>query len=167
MARSIALQNLDDSLKKFWVPASNKAPTVSSDLVVAEAGANSGFLVRGVAILNPGLQTAGGVNVLQLIRTTAAGVGGVITPNPVDPDDAAFSGICRTMGTQGTGGLVLAEIPIFVPTALAAFQPVLFDLAKALGSWLRVLKGAANGIALRHPGAAGAASFSAALLIQE
>lgn len=153
---------------KFWVPGSNLALTAAGDVVAVEAGASKDFLVHRISILQPGLQTAAGIVKLQLLRTTTPGTGGVVTPPPFDPDDVAFSGICRAApGTPGTGGVVLAEIPVFVPVALAVGTPIIIDLQDLLGKWPRVKLGVNNGIALRHPGAAGAANFYGALEISE
>ncbi len=156
--------------KNFWLPATGLAPTAAMHLAVVEAGAAKDALLHRVVIWNPGAQTAAGIVVLKLMRTTAAGAGGAVTPGAFDPDDVsgeAFSGICRSNPTAGTEGGLLLDIPIFVPAAAAAFVPVVINLMDLIGKLPRIAKGVANGIALKHPGSAGAAGFSVGLLLSE
>lgn len=148
----------------YTVTVSSQANTTSSHAIVIEAPAASAVRILKVRILAPGIQTTAGVRLLQLIRTTTAGTGGAVTPAVHDPADSAYGGICRAKPTAGTAGTVLQDIPLFVPTAVAAFAPILFDYADVSQDKALVIPaGVANGIALLDPGAAGGSGFSASI----
>lgn len=159
------------SLPTFSLFQSNQANTAATEALVIESYAAAIVRLQRIIIWNPGIQTSGGIRVLQLLRTTTAGTGGVVVPAQFGTDaaaagvDAAYSGICRAKPTAGTETTVLMEIPIFVPTALAAFVPMVIDFSQIDAMKAPAIPaGAANGMALKDPGAAGGASFSAEMI---
>jgi len=139
----------------------NVSPAAAADLFAIEAAGKTIRLQR-IVIDNPGFQTTAGVVLLSLIRTTTAGTGGVVTPSTLDPADPAAVSVAHAAPTSlGAAGTTIASYGIFVPaTAAAAFSPVVIDM----GGQGQVYKQptvspsptGASGIALRHPGAAGA-----------
>ena len=143
----------------------NVSPTAQMDMFAIECGANRCVRLQRIVIDNPGALTAGALVGLTLVFTTAAGTGSVVTPVAVDQYDSPFTGICRsgnTGGNLGTAGSTLATYTLWTPTTPAgAFTPLVLEM----GGQGQVYKqptvklGVANGIALRHPGAAGAAGF--------
>lgn len=157
-AQFVAHQNSD---KATYTVSFNVSPTASTDLFAIESGASKIVRIRRIVITNPGAQTAAGLRSLQLMRTTAAGVGSAVTPAPDDTTDAAYSGLARSGNTGanlGTAGTVLRTIPIFVPAALAAATPFIIDFGADGTQATKCptgIAGAANGISLRDPGAAG------------
>jgi hypothetical protein len=157
-----ALVQRHNSDKPGYVVNFNEAPTVALQLAVIESGTVRRTRLRRVVITSPGLQTAAGLIVLQLLRTTtASSAGTAVVPPPLDQQDTAFSGIARRSPTAGTEAAVLYEFAIFVPAAVADFLPKVFDFGGPSGI-LRdpsISIGAANGLALKHPGSAGAAGF--------
>lgn len=161
------IEQLTPRRPTYMIPVSGQANTGASHAIAVESGAAKTTRVHRVIIFQPGLQTTAGLRVLQLLRTTAAGSSGAVTPQKLDPTDPAFTGIARAKPTPGTEGAVLLEIPIFVPTAVAAFTPISVDLEALLGKPVEIPVGTANGVALKDPGATGGASFSAALVVSE
>ncbi len=148
----------------YTATVNGQANTASAHAIVIEAPAGSAVRILKVRILAPGIQTTAGVRLIQLIRTTTAGTGGAVTPAPADSADGAYGGICRAKPTAGTAGTVLQDIPVFVPTALAAFVPILLDYAEPTMEKAPVIPaGTANGIALLDPGAAGGSGFAASI----
>jgi hypothetical protein len=141
------------------------APTAAMDLAVIEAPASGVIRLQRIVIWNPGILTAAALVALQLIRKTTAGTAGVVTPSPADPAASAYGGVCRAgVTTRGTDGTVIDTISVFTPTALAQFYPIVIDYGDANAIQSPVIPaGTANGIALKHPGGAGAASFSCSL----
>lgn len=158
----------DTDAPTFIASVSGQANTAASDIVAIESGATKIFRIRRIIIFQPGNQTAGGVRVLQLLRTTTAGSAGAVVPASCDASES-FSGIVRAKPTGlGAAGTVLFSIPVFVPTALGAFSPIIVDLdALGLAKSMKCLIGIANGIALRDPGAAGGAALGATIVFSE
>jgi hypothetical protein len=151
----------------YCVSVTAMTPTAAQELITIEAFAATASLtgavrIQRIEITQVGLQTTGAVVILQLLRTTSAGAGGAVTPTVMDPADIAYPGIARKAPTAGTESTVLFEIPVFIPAAAAAFVPIVIDLAAVDSLKTPVIAaGVANGIALKHPGAAGAAGFAA------
>lgn len=149
----------------YCVSRAGVAPTTATELITIEAFAATASLsgavrIQRIEITQVGSQTTAGIVVLQLLRTTTAGTGGVVTPTVMDPADPAYPGICRANPTAGTESTVLLDIPIYVPAAIGAFVPIVIDMATVDSIKTPVIPaGTANGIALKHPGAAGAANF--------
>lgn len=146
----------------YVVDVSAQANTAATEAITIEAPAGNAVRIQRVEITQPGKQTTAGIRVLSLLRTTTAGTGGTVTPAPLDTADGAYPGICRAKPTAGTESTVLATIPVYVPTALAAFVPITIDFSTMDSIKCPVIPaGTANGIALKDPGAAGASDFSA------
>jgi hypothetical protein len=146
--------------KGYTVSTGALAPTAAKELFVIESYAAAVVRLLRIVIWNVGSQTTPGVRLLQLLRTTTAGSSGAVTPAPLDAADGAYSGLCRVTPTAGTESTVIDQIPIYVPSAAAAMAPIVIDF-----DGLRALKapaipaGTANGIALKDPGATGAAGI--------
>lgn len=151
----------------YCVSVSAQANTVAIEAIVIEAFAATASLsgavrIQRIEITAPGIQTAAGVRVLQVIRTTTVGTGSAVTPTVLDSADVAYPGIARAKPTAGTETTVLFEIPLFVPTAIAAFVPIIVDFSGVADLKSPVIPtGVANGIALKDPGAAGGSGFAA------
>lgn len=152
----------------YAVTVTAVAPTAAVELITIEAFAATASLtgavrIQRIEILNPGAQTAAAMVLLQLLRTTSAGTGGAVTPAVMDPADIAYPGICRASPTAGTEGAVLLTIPVWVPATanLGTFAPLIIDFSDAGLKRPVIPAGVANGIALKHPGVAGAANFAA------
>lgn len=146
----------------YCVSVSAQANTAATEAIVIEAPAGGAVRIQRIEITAPGIQTTAGVRILQVLRTTTAGTGGAVVPTVMDGSDAAYGGIARAKPTAGTESTVLFEIPLFVPTALAAFVPIMVDFAAVDSLKTPVIPaGVANGIALKDPGAAGGAGFAA------
>lgn len=158
----------DTDAATYIASVSNQANTASSDSIAVESGISKIVRIRRIIIFQPGIQTTAGLRILQLLRTTTPGTAGIITPASSDSVEA-FTGTVRAKPTSlGTAGTVLLNIPVFVPTALAAFTPIVIDL-DAIG-FAKSFKGVAginNGFALRDPGAAGGANFFATIIFTE
>ncbi len=145
----------------YVVSLTGIAPTSATELFVIEAPAGSDVRIRRIIIPNVGAQTTGAFVSLQLLRTTTAGTGGATTPAPLDPADSAYGGICRASPTPGTESTVLYTIPVWVPNTAAAMAPIVIDFDGLRGAKPpTIAAGVTHGIALKHPGAAGAASFA-------
>ncbi len=161
----------------FIASVAGQANTAASHAIAIEAGAGAALRILRACVTNPGTQTTPGFRVLLLERTTAAGTGGEITAEAVNASTAslakvhnsgaAFSGIVRAKPTPGTQGATLALLPVWVPSSAAYAQPVCLDFTSGYDRQPRVPKGTANGIALRDPGAAGAAGFAAYVVFAE
>lgn len=161
----------DVTTPSYLASVSGQANTTSSDVIAIESGPTLVTRIRRIVILQPGTQTTAGLRLIQLVRTTTAGVAGTIVPPVMDPQagDAPFSGTVRAKPTtQGAGGVVLLTIPVFVPAALAAFAPLIVDMdAVGLAKSVTIPVGTANGVALRDPGAAGGANLAAFVVFTE
>lgn len=171
-----AIQVAGSPRATYSASVSGQANTAASHAIAIEASTKR-ILVRKVIINHPGTQTTAGVRVLLLGRTTTAGTGGAVTAESTSstavlarmcPNDPAFGGIVRAKPTSlGTQGATILVIPVFVPTAAAAFTPIVLDLENIFGKPIIVAPGTAKGIALRDPGAAGGANFSATIIFTE
>jgi hypothetical protein len=172
LARTLAVQAPSD--RPSWVvPFGATAPTAATDLVAIEnqTGVPSPGIIRlmRVVIWQVGQQTTPGNVGLQIVRTKTAGVGSTVTPVRIGNRAAAgapvFAGICRAGNAGanlGTADDVIATESPWVPAAAAAMQPIVFEMG---GQGLTyeaptAIPGAGNGIALRHPGAAGATAWT-------
>lgn len=162
----------------YIAAVSGQANTAAAHAIAIEAGANRGVRILRVCVTQPGTQTTPGFRALLLERTTAAGTGGVISAEAAGASTAAlarthslgaaFSGIVRALPSPvGTQGATLAVLPIWVPSAAAFAAPVCLDFQGMYDRPPRVPKGTANGIALRDPGASGAAGFAAYVVFAE
>lgn len=148
----------------YTVTVNSQANTATGHSIVIEAPASNAVRILHVRILQPGIQTSAGVRLLQLIRTTSAGTGGAVTPASHDTTDAAYGGLARAKPTTGTESTVLQDIPVYVPTTVAAFSPIDIDFAGVSQEKAPTIPaGTANGIALKDPGAAGGSGFSASI----
>jgi len=150
-----------------------KAMTAQGDIIAIESGAVKVTRIRRVIITHCGSQTSAGIVLLQLVRTTTPGAAGVVVPQIADgaSSDPAFSGIVRSSPTSlGTASVVLFQLPLFVPTLanIGPFTPQIYDMdALGLAKSMSIPVGVANGIAFRHPGAAGAANLGATIIFTE
>lgn len=158
----------DTDAPTYVASVSAQANTAASDSIAIESGAALVTRLRRLIIWHCGKQTTAGIRLLTLIRTTTVGTGGAFTP-PGSDQTEIFSGIVRAKPTAlGTAGVTLLTVPLFVPTALAAFTPLIFDLdALGLAKSFKIPVGVANGISLRDPGAAGCTDFSAMIVFTE
>lgn len=148
----------------YTVTVNGQANTATGHSIVIEAPAGNAVRIMHVRILNPGSQTSAGLRLLQLIRTTSAGTGGTVTPAPHDTADSPYGGIARAKPTTGTESTVLQDIPVYVPTAVGAFTPIDLDFGDvSQEKAFTIAAGTTNGIALKDPGAAGGANFSASI----
>ncbi len=158
-------------LKKFSVPF-NVAATAAADAFCIEASATKRARVTRVVLTNYGFATTATVNVVaQLLRTTAAGSGGVVTPKPEDPVDpygaaSVYGGIVRSgVGVGGAAGDILKEMMFNVPAtpAMPLSPPVVFNFGGGGPSYSEPSpttgSGVASGIALRFTVGAGASGF--------
>ena len=151
------------STRETYVAAASVAATAATEVITIEAPAGSAVRLTRLLILNVGTQTTSGWVTLQLLRTTTAGTDGTITPAPLDTADT-YGGIVRSAPTPGTESTVLYPIPVWVPDTAANMAPIVIDwdgprMAKAP----TVPAGTAHGIALVHPGSAGAADLAVAI----
>lgn len=140
------------------------AATVATDLFAIEAGPFMVTRIRRVVIMNPGVQTTSAAVNMLLLRTTTAGTGGVVTPAVLDPADFPFTGIARVAPTAlGTAGATLYNFDEVVPATIAGagvgFEVWDFGGDSQLHKCPTIAPGITNGIAFRHPGAAGAAGL--------
>lgn len=147
----------------------NRDATAAMDLCAIESGTTKIVRIRKIVITNPGIQGTAGLRTLSLIRTTTAGANNTVTPPKLDSGDGAYSGIAasgRTGGDLGTAGTTILSIPVYVPTALAAFSPIVIEFgddAKAPTS----IAGIANGLSLRDSGAASAEKMCGFVIFTE
>ncbi len=140
------------------------AYTSATQILVIEAPAGSPVYISRLIIWQTGTDTTNAITNFTLIRTTTAGTGGTITPNPYDTADAAFGGIVRSAPTAGTAGVTLFNIPLDVPTAAANQPAVVLDFDGPHARKMPVIAaGTANGIALVAPATTGGASFGASI----
>ena len=151
------------STRETYVASASVAATAATEVITIEAPAGSAVRLTRLLILNVGTQTTSGWVTLQLLRTTTAGTDGTITPAPLDTADT-YGGIVRSVPTPGTESTVLYPIPVWVPDTAANMAPIVIDwdgprMAKAP----TVPAGTAHGIALVHPGSAGAADLAVAI----
>lgn len=82
--------------------------TAASHVLQIMAGGSLRVYLRRLMIYQVGLATTAGVGDFALLRLTSAGTGGtVVTPNPMDPADAASGCAAMTLptvkGTEGVG----------------------------------------------------------------
>jgi hypothetical protein len=165
---ALAIISENSNKATYCASVSGQANTAASDSIVIESGTTKIVRIRKILILNPGTQTTAGFRVLQLLRTTTAGSAGAITPIPFDASDAAFSGIVRAKPTSlGTAGVVLMNIPVWVPAAGASFAPMIIDFDNDPEKAPTGIAAVANGLALRDPGATGGANFAASIIFTE
>ena len=167
-----ASMRMDNSNKQTYVvSASGLADTAAASTVVVEAGAAKTVRIRSIAIMNTGLQTTPGMRTLTIKRTTAAGSGGVVTPIPVDAGDAAYSGITRVTGTDGTAGATIFTYQFWVPLAIGNQSPLqVWPPMGATGPTIKDLVipvGITNGIAIDDSGATGGASLAINVVFTE
>jgi hypothetical protein len=142
------------------------APTAAGELVVVEAPIGTAVRLKRLVIVNVGMQTTANLVNLQILRTTgASSAGTLITPPPLDPADPVFGGVVRSLPTIGTEATVLYNIPVWIPAALGPMDPIIIDWDGLREVKAPVIPAGAtvSGIALKHPGSAGAASFAAYL----
>ncbi len=146
------------------------APTVPADLFAIEAGSKTVRLQR-VAIYNPGMQSTAGLVIATLVRTKTPGTAGVVVPELVDPVDSTtpnvvggsplFSGIVRAsptaLGTQDAS--IAGDFALWVPGAIGAFNPLVLEMGGQGLTYRQPAAPPGYGIALRHPGAAGATTW--------
>jgi hypothetical protein len=169
MAASIRIDNSNKAT--YILSATGQANTAAGQSVAIEAGAAKTVRIRKIAIMQVGTQTSAAFRTLTIKRTTAAGSSGAVTPAPCDTSDAAYTGICRAKGTDGTAGTTLFTFPFWVPTAAANAQPLLI-WPPATGVTeadkdLTIAAGTANGIAVDDSGAAGGANFAIMVVFTE
>ncbi len=140
------------------------AYTSATQILVIEAPAGSPVYISRLIIWQTGTDTTNAITNFTLIRTTTAGTGGTITPNPYDTADAAFGGIVRSAPTAGTAGVTLFNIPLDVPTSASNQPAVVMDFDGPHARKMPVIAaGTANGIALVAPATTGGASFGASI----
>jgi hypothetical protein len=160
------------------VTVAGQANTVASHAIAVEAGTAKRIFLKKIIVTQPGTATAAAVRTLLLERTTTAGTAGAVTAeaanataaalSKLDAGDAAFTGTVRAKPTAlGTQGATIMTIPVFVPAAIAAFNPITIDLEQIFGKPVIVSAGVTNGIALRDPGATGGTGFGAIFIFSE
>src|SRR5690349_14936240 len=122
-----------------------QAVTAAADLLHVEAGTDKGVLVWKVWVI-PGTQTTAGFHQVVLRRTTSASTGGTaVTPSPLLPTGAAFTGIVRYGATGGgANGVTLVNGSYFVPTTTTSGpenQYVVYDATLPNVKPIRIVKG--------------------------
>ena len=151
--------------------AVNQANTAAASSIAIEAGPVKTTRIRQICVMHTGVQTTASFRTLTIKRTTTAGSGGVVTPTPADPADTPFSGVVRSNGTDGTAGVTLMAIPIWVPAAGANMPLVIMwppgTSATEIDKDLTIPPGIGNGIAIDDSGAVGASGLSIALVFTE
>jgi hypothetical protein len=163
---------VDNSNKPTYIlSASGQANTAAVQAVAVESGVVKVTRVRSIYITNVGAQTTPGMRTLTIKRTSAAGSTGAVTPYPADAADAAYSGITRASGIDGTAGVTLFTYQFWVPTAVASQPPLQvwppLGIAPGTVKDLVVPAGITNGIAIDDSGALGAASFGINVALTE
>ncbi len=141
------------------------AATTASQIIVIEAPTANRVFIRRIVIWNIGTDTSAGTVDFNLVRTTTAGTGGVITPAQMDTADAAFGGVVRSLPSPGgTLGTVIFHMTIDVNNTATTQAPYIIDFdGNRAGKPPIIPAGTANGIALYSPGATGAAAFAASI----
>lgn len=166
-----------NSDKPTYVACSpSEANTASSSAIECESGASKAHRVRALWVPQVGLQTSSGNRLLTLRRVSTAGSGGTsLTLAPVDSNDAAFTGLCRTKGTAGTTGTTILTRHMWVPTSVANMANPLpiwppFTIGSATGTTIKDLlipAGTANGWEVNDAGASGGATFYICVAVTE
>ena len=152
----------------------NAAPVAANYVLwTLNAGVQANTRIRRICIWNVGQQTTAGLQIFDLVRTTAAFSGGsAFTPQRHDiraSTDQAFSGLVATGNPSITAaGTSLGQFALFVPTATAAMMPIFIDFNNEVSKAITIPYGVLNGIAFRAvTGAAGASGFSFSIDITE
>ena len=95
-------------------------------LGILEAGPAKTLKVQKLTIWNPGMETTAGLMTLNLVQQTTVGSGTTTIPTPMDVADPAFTGTVRVAGaTTGTTGAIIKALQVWVPAAVAGFNPPL------------------------------------------
>ncbi len=165
---SVATANSD---RPTYVANFNLAPGAGvMDLVTLRMGGKLARLRR-IGIMNPGFQTTAGLVVLQLaLGDGSMGTGGTaLTCRSLEASDANANAQAYVGNQTTTAGLLsnpnYHAIPVWVPAAAGAFQPIVLDfggqggVAKAPTAGA-LAPGGNNTLVLRHPGAAGSTGFA-------
>ena len=159
----------------YIVSISNAAITAALPAISLEAEAARGLRINEIC-LTPGSATAAAWTQWQLIRTTGVSSAGTVIAAEVttgnnglakmDPADANWSGVARTLGTGGTAGAILDTGNIFLnitATPPTMNPQVCRRYCNDAEKCPRVLAGVTNGIKLQWVGVAGGASASVSI----
>lgn len=131
--------------------------TTNSHLLQLMAGASLPVRVRRIEMYQEALAGGTAIAKAELRRLTSAGTGGtVLTPEKLDPADAASGATARALpGTPGTEGSVVAfwsgVLPTTAPTtvALVGGPMLVWDFERLRSKGLIIPAGTANGIAIK------------------
>lgn len=153
-----------------------QAVTAAADMLHLEAGPEKAIRVLRIWIV-PGTQTTAGYHQIVIRRTTSASTGGsTVVASPLDPNDAAFTGIVRYGATGGgTDGVTIWNGAYFVPTATTIGLSgvlVVYDATQMLFTQaekpLWILKGGTTGLEIHNnTGGAGGANHYACVQFTE
>jgi hypothetical protein len=152
-----------NSDRSTWGNSFNVAPTSAMALFSVEAGGRA-IRLRRIVITNPGQQTTAGLIELTLATRATAGTGGTTSAaqayDRTEPTTSR-SPVDRIGGTPGSGGVTLVKLALYVPTATAAFTPLVIDFGQGGQKCPQaaILATGEDFLGLEHPGAAGAANF--------
>jgi len=154
--------------------ASVSTATANSHLMQIMAGASLKVRIRLIAVYLHQTATAVSLGAFQLVRLTTAGTGGTaITPNPLDPSDAAAGATAMTLPTvKGTeGALLWGGTALYEQTLTAGNQWVqpfaVWDFDRPRSKPPIIAAGVANGVALKQLTAIANATVSVVVLLDE
>jgi hypothetical protein len=164
-------EGLSNSQKPSYVANILSAAPVSAGYVlgIIEASATRQVFIKKLTIFNPGSITSAQITNYALIRQTTASASGTGTAVPKQTTDT-FGGTYRVAGaTAGTAGTTVYNIPVFTPTAVAAYTPQIIDFTNnGTMKGIVIPAGTTNGVYLSAVnGAAGAANVSMAIEFTE
>jgi hypothetical protein len=156
---------VDAGNKRTFCVTFPTAPTAATDLVSVLSATGTVTRLRRLIVTNPGNQTTGAlVNLVVASVGSALGSGGsAVTPVAVEPGDLKASSYRSgdTTVAAGVASPVQYTVPIYVPTTLATAAPLVLEFGGPGGMTTKCPTATATvGLVIRHPGAAGAASFS-------
>ena len=107
------------------------AAAANYPLAIIEAGPAKTFRLQRFVVNNPGYATIARNLTFAVVQQIAAGVGGTVTPNPIDTSDQPFSGIARAVGSTIAGsGTIIAFGEISVPAGTSqavTAAPIVFN----------------------------------------
>ena len=150
------------STRATYVASATVTTSGAGQIMVIEAPSASIVYISRIMIFQTG--TTNSMQTFNLIRTTTAGTGGAITPNPWDTTDSAYGGIVRTNPTTGgTAGVTLMTFNADTVTAGQTAPYVVLDFDGPHARKMpQIAAGTANGIAV----SAGAAVTGVSVTIE-
>jgi len=147
--------------------------TANSHILQIMAGSSNRLRIRRIEVTQMGLATNAAFMQLAIYRLTTAGTGGTaITPQLVDPADAAAGATAMTLATvKGTEGALLGSRSMYMNQTAAASMgtpnDALFDFAGLRRKPIHVAAGTSNGIALKNITAIAAGTVIVTLWVVE